>query len=388
MIETCLSADLLTSLPAFISALVIGIAFGWCLEQAGFGSSRKLTAVFYFRDMAVIKVMLSAALTAVIGLVVLLNTGLLSIDSLNLPETFWLAHIIGGLMLGVGFVMGGWCPATAAVGAVSGKVDALFFLFGGVLGSILFNEAFSFLSPYHVRGAQGIRFIFSDLGITIGQFTFLLSLSSILAFWLCELIESKFDFALTAGKNKSLWAFSIAILIIATSISFVPMSKTGLNKAGQAGRQLAGLLSEIDSSKQDIEPVALARELLAGEKSIICIDLRPAPQYEEFHIPGSRNFKVTSLKQALDRYKKYDRIVLYGNDMGKTALAWAMLRLEGFDNCYLLKDGLSGLFEKVLKPASLRNTPLTKQEKQEINSWRAYFLQAVSTVGSREVQYE
>ena len=38
-------------------ALGLGLCFGFFLERAGFGSSRKLAAQFYLYDMAVLKVM-------------------------------------------------------------------------------------------------------------------------------------------------------------------------------------------------------------------------------------------------------------------------------------------------------------------------------------------
>ena len=55
------------------------------------------------------------------------------------------AQIVGGLIFGVGFVMGGWCPGTAAVGLASGRLDALVFLAGAGIGSVLFNEMFGLL---------------------------------------------------------------------------------------------------------------------------------------------------------------------------------------------------------------------------------------------------
>ena len=68
MIETFFALDQLDTPKAFFAAFAIGLAFGFFLERAGFGSSRKLTAIFYFRDMSVLKVMFTALLTAMLGL--------------------------------------------------------------------------------------------------------------------------------------------------------------------------------------------------------------------------------------------------------------------------------------------------------------------------------
>ena len=127
--------------------MLIGIAFGFFLERAGFGSSRKLTGVFYFKDMSVIKVMFTAVMTAAIGLSFLLSFGLISLNSIYLMPTVYGAHIVGGLIFGIGFVMGGWCPGTAAAGLAGGKLDALIFLIGAVIGSAIFNEIFAIIKP-------------------------------------------------------------------------------------------------------------------------------------------------------------------------------------------------------------------------------------------------
>jgi len=110
MISSFYSLDALGSSQAFAAALVIGILFGLVLERAGFASSRKLAAVFYFKDMTVIKVMFTAVLVAAIGLVYARLFGLVQVDDVYLLPTVYGAQIVGGLLFGAGFVVGGWCP--------------------------------------------------------------------------------------------------------------------------------------------------------------------------------------------------------------------------------------------------------------------------------------
>ncbi len=137
-------------------ALVVGIFFGFWLERAGFGSSRKLTAIFYRRDFAVLKVMFSAIVTAAVGMHVLSLTGLVPDDRVTRLETFLWPQIVGGLVFGVGFVTGGWCPGTALVGAASGKVDALAFLLGAGAGSLAFAAAWPAIGSFASAGACGV----------------------------------------------------------------------------------------------------------------------------------------------------------------------------------------------------------------------------------------
>ena len=65
------AAGLLDSPLGLGIATLIGVLFGFWLERAGFGSSRKLTAIFYFQDFAVLRVMFSAIVVAAVGLRVL-----------------------------------------------------------------------------------------------------------------------------------------------------------------------------------------------------------------------------------------------------------------------------------------------------------------------------
>ena len=92
----------------YVIAFLIGISFGFWLERAGFGYSRKLALQFYFKDMTVLKVMFTAIITAVTGLMCLSLFGWLDLSLVYINPTFLWPQIIGGLILGVGFVIGGY----------------------------------------------------------------------------------------------------------------------------------------------------------------------------------------------------------------------------------------------------------------------------------------
>ena len=115
-------------------ALVLGLGFGFALERAGFGSARKLTAVFYLYDMAVVKVMFTAVVTAMVGLAVLSGAGLLDLSELYIEKTQWTAQIVGGLLFGAGFVIGGYCPGTSMAAIATGRQDGLVFALGMLAG--------------------------------------------------------------------------------------------------------------------------------------------------------------------------------------------------------------------------------------------------------------
>lgn len=130
--------DLLQSPFGLLASLLLGALFGFWLERAGFGSSRKLTAIFYARDFAVLKVMFSAMAVAALVLQLLAWRGVVDPAQLYVPDTVLGAQAVGGALFGLGFVVGGFCPGTAVVGLGSGRVDALVFLIGAGAGSLLF----------------------------------------------------------------------------------------------------------------------------------------------------------------------------------------------------------------------------------------------------------
>ena len=127
---------------SLVVAFVIGIGFGFFLERAGFGSAKKLTSQFYLDDLAVFKVMFTAIVTAMLGIFFLSAAGLLDLSLVYLTPTFLWAQIVGGLLLGVGFVVGGYCPGTSMVAAATGRIDGMVFVLGVVAGVLVFGETF------------------------------------------------------------------------------------------------------------------------------------------------------------------------------------------------------------------------------------------------------
>jgi hypothetical protein len=137
-------------------AVPIGFGFGFVLERSGFGSSRKLVGQFYGTDMTVLKVMFTAIVTAMLGMVILSGAGLFDLSSaqFNYPTYLW-PMVFGGLLLGVGFITSGWCPGTSIVGAASGKLDGLATIGGVIVGGLLYAEVEPKLGAFPNSGKLG-----------------------------------------------------------------------------------------------------------------------------------------------------------------------------------------------------------------------------------------
>ena len=181
---------------------LIGFIFGFLLERAGFGNPRKLTAIFYLRDFAVLKVMFTAIVVCIIGLLYFSVFGWIDLARVYLLPTFIWPQIVGGLMLGVGFVMGGYCPTTSVVATVSGKLDGLIFIIGMMLGSIFFAEIYQYIEKFYTSGAMGSIRLADVFGINSGIIAFLVCLMAVGAFWLGESVEQKFGDKDTLPKSS------------------------------------------------------------------------------------------------------------------------------------------------------------------------------------------
>ena len=174
-----------------VIALLIGMAFGFVLESAGFSSSRKLAGVFYGYDFTVLRVFLTAAVTAMMGLLYFGYMGWIDMSMIYVNETYVLSTVIGGFIMGAGFIMGGYCPGTSMCGVAIGKIDAMIFTAGMFIGILIFSEAFSLFEGIYNSNYLGPVKVYETLGLSSGMFALLLIVISLAAFIIARIIQNK-----------------------------------------------------------------------------------------------------------------------------------------------------------------------------------------------------
>ena len=174
-------------------ALLIGTGFGFSLEQAGFSSSRKLVGMFYGYDTTVIKVFFTAALVALVGSQFLSYFGLLNLNQVFVNEFYVSASIVGGIIMGAGFIMGGFCPGTGLSAMSIGKIDAMAYVAGGLAGAFLFAETYPYIQTLANGSYKGALQIDKALGIPTGIFILLLIAAAAVMFWVGEMAEKRFS---------------------------------------------------------------------------------------------------------------------------------------------------------------------------------------------------
>ena len=373
MIETFFGQNTLDSSQAFLWSFLIGGVFGVALEQAGFGSSRRLAGIFYFRDMSVLRTMFTALITAMLGLGLCRQLGWIDDAQLYFMPTVYGAYVVAGLLFGVGFVVGGWCPGTAAVGLASGKTDALLFLCGTIVGTVLFNEIYSFVEPLYRLGDVGVRFLWQQAGMSRAGFGVLFTLVAVGMFWGSELLERRAVGA-EGGRflrGRFLRAFSVILVALAVGLWAAGAGQLPAPVHGAAAE--SDLLAAVEAGEEHIEPETLADRLMTGDASLLVVDIRLPAEYSAFHIQGAVNVQMGDLPAYLDPYRNRGTVVLYSNGMTHPAQARDALWRLGFQNVFILTDGLKGFLQRCLKPVSLRPEPLSPDAAARVRAWRRFF---------------
>jgi len=175
----------------FVIAILLGIAFGFILEASGFSSSRNITGVFYGYNFVVLRVFFTAVIVAMVGVLYFDYFGWLDLSKIFILPTYLTPMILGGVIMGVGFILGGFCPGTSFAAIAIGKLDALFFTIGLYLGIYLFSIAFPLFANFYDSGNLGNVTLTDLTGISASWFAFAFTFIALAAFWGTSIIEKK-----------------------------------------------------------------------------------------------------------------------------------------------------------------------------------------------------
>lgn len=335
----------------FVFALLIGIAFGFVLEQAGFSSSRRLAGLFYGSDFVVLRVFFTAAVTTVLGVILLDYLGYLDSELIYINPTFVKSAIIGGVIMGLGFIMGGFCPGTGICAASIGKIDAIVFVIGLFIGVFLFAELYPFFeSIYHANDLGDIK-IYDSLGMSKSLFIFLLVCMALFAFVFTYFIERKvtkkpsmsFKKAVTEHPYHSLGI--ILVICITIIIIQLPDRKTKIEM--NVANQIASHKYNITSIPTD----ELAFKILQYDKNIAIVDVRDEKNYNLLAIPGSVNIPVEKLfdREWEDFLGNITIQKIFVADNQKNSLEAALIAKEiGYKNIYVLEGGMNAFTQSFL----------------------------------------
>ncbi|MGA8893552.1 MAG: rhodanese-like domain-containing protein [Anaeromyxobacteraceae bacterium] len=347
--------DLAASLGPVAYALVfvaIGFGFGAALEMGGFGDTRKLAGQFYFQDMTVLKVMFTGIAVAAVLVAGATSFGLLDMSRVFVNPTYLWPGILGGLIMGVGFVIGGFCPGTSIVAASTLKVDGMFFLGGALTGVWIFGETVGSFPTFWLSSYMG-RFTLPELlGLPLGTTVLLVVLMALVLFWAGDLAQQAF------GQGKP-WAevvkapgrgfLGFAGALTAASLVLVVHGQPTADE--KFVRMPAELRRSVEERGIFVDPaeVAALRKDVAVQVRIL--DLRDERDFNLFHVGGSRRVSLADL-QGPERLKTIlDQppgtvTFLLGTGEPAALDAWKLLVTQGVQNLYVVEGGVNRWLER------------------------------------------
>lgn len=174
-------------------AFLIGIGFGFVLEANGFSSSRRLAGMFYGYDTTVLKVFFTAAIVGSVGLLFMSLFNWIDLSYIYINPTYLWSTIGGGVIMGAGFILGGYCPGTSFCAASIGKIDALAFIGGMFIGIFVFAEGYPLWESFYNAQFLGNPLLNEMIGASRGMLTLLIILIALGMFWVGEWAEKKFS---------------------------------------------------------------------------------------------------------------------------------------------------------------------------------------------------
>ena len=335
-----LAAEL--GIPGFyLVHVAIGFAFGFILESAGFGDARKLAAQFYFRELTVLKVMFTAIIVAMTLVFLSTASGLLDYNEVWVNPTYLWPGIVGGLIMGVGFIIGGYCPGTSLVSMATLKVDGAIFVLGVVAGVLLFGDTVAYFNYFWNSSFMG-RFTLPEmLGLDTGVVVLLLVFMALVMFWFFGLISK-----LIYGKREDQSPFRLRV-----AAAFVLVLVSGLliiNKQPDLETKWTYLAEEyaprLEQRTVYIDPAELLHMMNDEYIDLLIYDVRNESDWNQFHLVDAERVPLQELYTQGARIRSLSEnavIVLVSNDEILSTRAWQQLMALAKPNAYILEGGIN-----------------------------------------------
>lgn len=332
--------ELLGHWGSYVVYLIIGFAFGYVLEIAGFGNSKKLAAQFYFKEMTVLKVMFSAIVVAMVLIFLASGLGLLDYNLIYVNPTYLWPGIIGGLIMGVGFIIGGFCPGTSLVAAATLKLDGIFFVLGVFFGIFLFGETVGGIDEFWNSSYMGRYTLMDWLGLSTGVVVLLVVLMALFMFWGSEKLEQYFG-GMDANKEPK-WRIGAGGGLALAAVGLIIIGQpTTLDRWNRISDEKTVVLN--DRAVQ-VHPAEVLEHIHDPNLKVIMLDVRSEADYNQFHILDAQHMpleQIPDIVPALHLEPANTVFFVMSNDETAATAAWKTLQAESVPNVYILEGGIN-----------------------------------------------
>ena len=344
----------------YVVSFFLGIGFGAALEMAGFGDSRKLTGQFYLRDMTVLKVMFGAVVMAAVLLGLFNAFGWIDMTKVWVNPTYLWPGVVGGLAIGIGFIIGGFCPGTSLVAAGTLKLDGIVFLVGVGIGIFVFGLTLPMFEGFWLSSNHGQLTLPEVFHVSKGTVLIATVIVGLFAFLLAELSEAKFgrgakgetgDSPAEDTQKEELHIIPRSrparAAVLALVLAVVVTAIKGEPTADDLWARIAPLAEKkLKERAVFVHPQEVAEITRNTELYAVVLDVRPEADYNLFHLRGSRNLALEQIADpAVVKELKAmpDNTVFFTVSWDETAAtrAWKLLRTWGLPNVYIVAGGIN-----------------------------------------------
>ena len=331
----------------YLVFVLFGMGFGASLEIAGFGLAHKLVGQFYFKDQTVFKTMFTSVLVAMVLIFLTAGLGWLDYDRIFVPPTYLWPGILGGLLLGFGLIIGGYCPGTSMVSSASAHLDGIFFIAGVMAGGLLFGSVVDSFWTFYNSSYMG-RFTLPEwLGVDTGVVVFVTVIIGMLLIWGSDAIEKAWkrrEGILEEREIKKdrriLMILSIALIGLAALVMII--GQPTLADAWNRNTEKQALLAE---GKMFVPAEEMIQAIYDPIINPILIDVRDERDYNLYHIEGARHVDMKDIPKLMKTLlDEPDGTVVFviSNDETRAVEAWKLLVAKNTINAYVLKGGING----------------------------------------------
>jgi hypothetical protein len=325
---------------AYLIYLLIGFGFGYVLESSGFAHSPKLAAQFYFKDLTVLKVMFTAIIVAMVLIFGATALGWLDYRLIWVNPTYLWPGIIGGLIMGVGFIIGGFCPGTSLTALATLKLDGVFFVLGAFFGIFLFGETVEFYEVWWNSSYMG-RFTLPQLfNVETGWVVLGVVLMALFMFWGGEKLEKIFGGL--DPKHAPKWRIYAAggLIVLAVVVLMIGQPTTADRWAKIAPEKQL----ELDARAYQVSPMELLHTMHDHKLNLIMLDVRNEADYNMFHLMGAQHAPAADIPGMIDQLISEPDNTVYmviSNDESNATEVWKVLVAESVPNAYILEGGIN-----------------------------------------------
>jgi len=324
----------------YLVFLLIGFLFGYVLEISGFNHSPSLASQFYFKDLRVFKVFFTAI---VVGMLLIFGSsaiGLLDFNLIWVNPTYLWSGIVGGLIMGVGFILGGFCPGTSLVALATLKIDGVFFVLGSLVGVFLFGETVDNYR-YFFNGSYFGRLTLMDVfNIPAGIVIILVTLMAVFMLWGGEQLERIYGKKDPAKAPKARYYGAGILVLVAVSIAIIGQPTT----ADRWSRLAPIRQQAIENREMYIHPGELLDTFHNHRLNLVMLDVRSEADYNLFHLLDAVHMPPEEVPGAIDDLIAMPANTVYvvmSNDETAATETWKVLTAEAVPNVYILSGGIN-----------------------------------------------